>query len=111
MYLKTRVVRWSSFWFTSSNFDDCLKKHREVGRLGSNLNSNKIVSNSREVGRFVRFVSFISSNFDECVNKQREVGRLGSNQNSNDVVSKSREVGRFARFVSFGSHLQILMSV
>ena len=54
-----REVRSCRFvWFTSSNFEECVKKTREVGRLGSNPNPNDVISKSREVGRFARFVSF-----------------------------------------------------
>ena len=133
MVSKSREVgRFVRFvWFTSSNFDECVKKHREVGRLGSYPNSNDVVSKSREVGRFVRFVWFTSSKFDECVTKTREVGRfvrfvLCISSNFDECIKKQREVrfesefkrcrlkikgGREVRsFVSFRSYLQILMS-
>ena len=43
-------------WFISSIFGECVKKHREVGRLGSNPDSEEVclkIQGGREVRSFV----------------------------------------------------------
>ena len=77
-------VHSSCFGFFIS-FDQCVKKSRDVGRLGLNPNPKDVVSKSREVRleskskrgllksqgdrevRLIRFVWFISSNLYQCV--------------------------------------------